>query len=101
MVEQLMADLDQDIAELVSIYPELAGVAPGYVPTADDRWSVRMLHAMRIELDELESLLECDSCSRHVGELYTRTDGRDNTEMRVCDSCTRLEHMRCDDEIDL
>lgn len=99
-MDDLLTELDRDIDELVAIYPELTGLAPGYVPTADDHWSVRMLHAMRTELAELEDLAECELCERLADDLYTRTDDRDGAEVRVCGRCAALDHVRCDDHID-
>lgn len=39
------------------------------------------------EIDADEDLLTCELCAHRDTYLYARIDNRDNTEIRVCETC--------------
>jgi hypothetical protein len=96
-----IAELDQVIAETLAIYPELADLPADYVPTESDHWSVRLLCEMREELAELEEgPEECEWSNHPAAELFTRTDNRDGSEIRVCEYHANHADVSYSDPID-
>lgn len=101
MSETRIAELDEVIAETIAIYTELADLPADYVAGDDDHWSVRMLCEMRTELAQLLGEIEtCALCPTMTDDLYTRTDNRDDSEIRVCARCANTADVSCSDPID-